>query len=217
MTTLFPLYPIFLDLVGRSAVLLGGDDALAAMARDLAGCGASVRVYAPTPGIEMRALSGSVRIYRRRWRAADMRDAVLVVAAADEKRPKRARAAAKGAQAVFHMMEAPERSDIVLGAAFSRGSLAIGVTAPGLPNALEAAIRTEIAGALPEHLEQFLDAARAAGGEVAAMLSPRAESEFWRTLLRAAAGGASRDWGALIESALVERAPETREGDSGEH
>ncbi|MGE3143349.1 MAG: bifunctional precorrin-2 dehydrogenase/sirohydrochlorin ferrochelatase, partial [Hyphomonadaceae bacterium] len=162
MRGLFPHFPVFIDVMGRPAALLGGDATMAEIAQRLLDSGAGVAVFDPAPGVEISALEGHVRLHRRRWRAADLRGAALVIAAAGEPRPQRARLAAKGAQAIFCQIGAAAQSDSALGAVVLRGPLAIGVAAHGLAPELEAAMRGRLEAALPAGLAEFFAAAAAA-------------------------------------------------------
>ena len=159
MSNLFPYYPVFLELAGRSVVLIGGDAAMAGLARQFLAAGAGVSVFEPAPADAMRSLSSAVRLKLRRWRPDDFQGAALVVCGADEPRPSRIRTAARAQQAVFHLLGAPESSDVVLGGVSAAGALALGVAAPGAPWAVAEAVRARLASALPAGLPPFLEAA----------------------------------------------------------
>jgi len=94
VANLFPYYPVFLDLAGRSVVLIGADAAMAGLARQFLAAGAGVSVFDQTPSDAMRALQSAVRLKLRRWRPEDFQGAALVVCSAEEPRPSRIRASA---------------------------------------------------------------------------------------------------------------------------
>lgn len=207
MAHLFPLFPIFLDLAGRPVTLLSGAPAMARLAARLLDAGAGVRVADPKPSTEMRALAPPVKLIERRWRAIDMRGAALVIAGPEEPRPSRARSSAKAARAVFHMVQAPEESEAVLGDVAVSGPLTVGLAVGDLPPALGAVLRERVEQAAPAALAGFFAAAvRARRAADAALGEGDAQHRFWRSALDAAAKsrpeGPLRDWDAEIAAAL---------------
>ena len=184
MAHLFPLFPLFLDLAGRPVVLLSGAAPLAPLAQRFLEGGAGVRVIAPSHSPAMQALGPAIRLVERRWTAADMRAAALVVAGPDEPRPARARASAKAARALFHMLGGPEYSDGVLGDVTLGGPMTIGLASTTLPEGLAKALRKRVADAAPDRLSGFLAAAaRADGLVVGAFPDPAQRERFWAEAL----------------------------------
>jgi uroporphyrin-III C-methyltransferase/precorrin-2 dehydrogenase/sirohydrochlorin ferrochelatase len=206
MSNLFPHFPVFLDLVGRSVVLIGGDAGQAVLARQMLAAGAGVTVFDVAPSDVMRAQAPPVRLKLRRWRGSDFKGASLVIAAAYEARPQRARLAAHAAQAVFHLVDAPEQSDIALGGVAGSGALAIGVSAQGAPPALAEAVRARLERALPASLSEFLAAAARARGEIERRIGAPRRDQFWSALGQAAfeanLSGAAQ-WDAFIAAQLA--------------
>jgi uroporphyrin-III C-methyltransferase/precorrin-2 dehydrogenase/sirohydrochlorin ferrochelatase len=211
MSNLFPHFPVFLDLAGRSVVLIGGDAAQAALARQMLAAGAGVTVFDVAPSDAMRAQAPPVRLKLRRWRESDFKGASLVIAAPGETRAPRARLAAHAVQALFHLVDAPEHSDIAFGGVAGRGPLAIGVSAQGAPPALAEAIRARLERALPADVSDFLDAAARARGDIERRIDAASRDRFWRALGEAAfeanLSGAAQ-WDAFIAEQIgaVERA-----------
>jgi siroheme synthase-like protein len=180
VSNLFPYYPVFLDLAGRAVVLVGADAAMAGLARQFLAAGAGVSAFDPTPTDAMRALAPPVRLILRRWRPSDMQGAALVVCGLNETRPSRVRTAARSAQAVFHLLGAPESSDVVLGGVAAAGVLALGVAAPGAPWAVTQALRGRLERALPAGLAEFLEAAAHVRGEAGRRIpDDDARARFW--------------------------------------
>jgi uroporphyrin-III C-methyltransferase / precorrin-2 dehydrogenase / sirohydrochlorin ferrochelatase len=206
MSNLFPYFPVFLDLAGRSVVLLGADEPAASLCRALLASGASVSAFDTAPCDSMRALAPPVRLKLRRWRAEDFKGARLVVAAAAASRIQRARTAAHGAGASFHLMDAPDQSDLALGGVAARGALSVGVSAQGAPAPLIDAMRERLEQALPAGLSEFLGAVARARGEVERKIAePAARERFWTDLGAAAFDARSQsasDWDALIAKRL---------------
>ncbi|HVZ98840.1 MAG TPA: hypothetical protein VG841_00845 [Caulobacterales bacterium] len=187
MSNLFPHFPVFLDLAGRAVVLLDGDESLAPLASQFLAAGAGVSVFDPAPSDAMRALAPPLRLKLRRWRPADFGGARLVIAGEGEPRPQRAHTAAHAIGAVFHLVGAPEQSDVALGGVSARGALSIGVSAPGIPAALAEAVQARLEQALPAGLSDFLEAAERARPEAERRLADAAARErFWAALGAAA-------------------------------
>ena len=115
MSGLFPYLPVFLDLAGRGVVLLAGVPDASAVARRFLDAGAAVTVIDPEPPVAMAELSPPIRLLRRRWRAADMTGAALVVCGPGEHRAAAARQAARAAGAMFGLMGDPDRSEMMFG------------------------------------------------------------------------------------------------------
>lgn len=180
MANLFPHYPVFLDLAGRSVVLIGADAAMAGLARQFLAAGAGVSVFDPAPSDAMRALQSAVRLKLRRWRPEDFQGAAMVVCSADEPRPSRIRTAARAQQAVFHLLGAPENSDVMLGGVSAAGALAIGVAAPSAPWAVTEAVRARLAAAVPAGLPAFLEAAARVRADAGKRIPDDAQrAKFW--------------------------------------
>jgi siroheme synthase-like protein len=161
-------------------VLIGADAAMAGLARQFLAAGAGVSVFDQTPSDAMRALQSAVRLKLRRWRPDDFQGAALVICSADEPRPSRVRAAARAQQAVFHVLGAPESSDVTLGAVTAAGALALGVAAPGAPWSVTEAVRTRLAAAIPAGLPAFLEAAARVRTEAGRRIPDDAQrAKFW--------------------------------------
>src|SRR3954470_15508680 len=77
------LLPLFLNLTGRTVVLVGGGPVATAKLRQLLAAGARVEIVAPDVTDEIARLrAADVTLARRRFEPADLDHAWLVVAAA---------------------------------------------------------------------------------------------------------------------------------------
>lgn len=208
MSNLFPYYPVFLDLAGRAVVLIGADAAMVGLARQFLAAGAGVSVFDPAPSDAMRALGSAVRLKLRRWRPEDFQGAALVICSAEEPRPSRVRTAAAAQQAVFHVLGAPESSDVVLGGVSASGAFALGVAAPGAPWAVTEAVRTRLAGAVPAGLPDFLEAAARVRAEAGRRIPDDVQrAQFWREATErvfVSSPMSPNDWEALLRKWLEE-------------
>ena len=76
-------YPLFLELTGQTAIVIGAGPVATRKVRTLLTAGASVTVIAPVATPALRRLK-KVRWLRRRYQSGDLRGARLVVAATDD-------------------------------------------------------------------------------------------------------------------------------------
>ena len=82
-----PVYPVSLRVEGKCCVVMGGGAVAERKVEALLQAGAQVRVIAPevTPGIARLAREGQVEWRRRGASEADVEDALLVIAATDDR------------------------------------------------------------------------------------------------------------------------------------
>ena len=162
--------PVFFDLIGKRAVVVGGSAAAAWKAELLAAAGASVDVFAPEPGEDMLRVtaSSSVRLVARPWREDDLAAAIAVADLPDEREAARFKVAAKAAGAAANVIDQPAFCDFQFGVVVERSPLVVGISTAGAAPALAQAARIRIEAVLPQGLRDW--AARAAS---------------WRPLLKA--------------------------------
>jgi precorrin-2 dehydrogenase / sirohydrochlorin ferrochelatase len=172
--------PILVEGRSLRALVVGGGPVAVRKAGSLAAAGAEVRVVALAPGDEMRALaaSGGVTLIERAYEPGDVGDALLVVAATNDRDVNAAIAEeARKANRLVNVADAPESGTFATMAAHRSGALVIGVSAGGVPGAA-ARIRDAIA-------ERF-DAryARALGqlADLRRTLIDRRQGAAWRAL-----------------------------------
>src|SRR4029079_15931177 len=96
------LYPLFLKLVGRKVLVVGGGPVAAAKVASLREAGAEITLVAPEvePALADLAAAGKISLARHSFDAADLGGAWLVVAAATPD-VNRVVAAAAGALGLF--------------------------------------------------------------------------------------------------------------------
>src|SRR2546423_199829 len=80
-------YPVFLDLRGRRAVVIGGGAVAEQKVRGLTAAGAHVTVVSPdlSPGLTDLAARGAIELRRRSYRGGDLAGAWLAIAASDDR------------------------------------------------------------------------------------------------------------------------------------
>ena len=130
--------PILVEGSALTVLVVGGGAVAVRKAAALAGAGATVRVVAREASAEMRELarSGRVRLEERAYAAADIGDAMLVIAATNDRSVNAAMAAeARAARRLVNVADAPDEGSFATMATHRAGSLVIGVSAGGVPGA----------------------------------------------------------------------------------
>lgn len=136
-------FPMFVDLSGRRAVVIGGGAVAARRARTLLTFCAGVTVIAPE--ICRAAEESGAAIVRRPYAPGDCAGFGLVVAATDSREVNRAAwREARGLGIPVNVSDAPEECDFYFPAVVRQGSVVVGVTASGTDHALAAAVARRI-------------------------------------------------------------------------
>lgn len=146
MTENRALYPAYLNLAGRAALVVGGGSVAARKVAALRASGARVTVVAPQIDPDLaRGAHGAVTVRRRAYRAADLRRAWLVIAATNDPAVNRAVAAdAARARLFCNVVDQPELCTFQAPAAVRRGLLQIAISTGGASPALAREIRRDL-------------------------------------------------------------------------
>jgi len=140
-------YPAFLDLARRRCLVVGGGAVAERKVRALLACGAKVVVVSPVvvrPLAEL-ARQGRVEWRRRRFQRGDVRRAFLAVAATDDEAANQAVwREAKRWHHLVNVVDRPALCSFIVPSVFSRGDLAIAVSARGVSPALSRWIRQDM-------------------------------------------------------------------------
>lgn len=136
-------YPIFVDLKDRPVLVVGAGKIALRKARGLVDAGARVTVVAPESEPDFDELP--VRMVRRRFRASDLGDAMLVFAATDDRLTNhRVAIAAKGRGVFANIADSAEECDFVVPARVQRGLIHVAVSTGGENPRLSAELRKKI-------------------------------------------------------------------------
>lgn len=142
-------YPVFLDLRGRSVLVVGAGKVALRKTRGLVEAGARVTVVSPAALDEFSALP--VEWKKRRFRRTDVRGQVLVFAATDDRKVNAAVGeAAREAAAWVNVADAPEECGFLAPSRIRRGDLQVAVSTGGRSPKLAVALR--------QRIEQVLEA-----------------------------------------------------------
>jgi siroheme synthase-like protein len=156
------LLPLFLNLTGRTVVLVGGGPVATAKLRQLLAAGARVRVVAPEISDEIRDAGPDVRIARRPFIAADLDDAWLVVAAATPDVNRHVAEVAETQRIFVNAVDDPPNASAYLSGVVRRDGVTVAISTSGAAPALTALLREGIDALLPRDLATWVWQARVA-------------------------------------------------------
>ena len=144
--------PLFHNLRGRQALVVGGGEIALRKARLLAEAGARLRVVAPLIEDALRALveQGSGELYERGYHERDLDDCVLVIAATDDE-PLNARVSREaGARSLpVNVVDAPALCSVIFPAIVDRSPLMVAVSSGGDAPVLTRLMRARLETLIP--------------------------------------------------------------------
>lgn len=153
-------YPIFLDVRGRRAVVVGGGKVAERKVRKLLRAGAVVRVISPelTSGLDRLAREHEIQFTRRRFRKGDLgrrrankRSPLLVFAATDDPAAQFAvRRDARAAGALVNAADNATDCDFIVPASFTRGDLHAAISTSGTDPSLARSLRQQFVKVMRE-------------------------------------------------------------------
>lgn len=150
-------YPIFLNLDGWRAIVVGGGKVAERKVRKLLGAGARVQVISPelSQGLKKLLAQRKITVTPRRYRTGDIRgkardhSAILVFAATSDPAAQRTiqrEAAAVGA--LINVADDPARCDFIVPASVTRGNWHVAISTSGTEPALAKWLRQELGAEL---------------------------------------------------------------------
>jgi uroporphyrin-III C-methyltransferase/precorrin-2 dehydrogenase/sirohydrochlorin ferrochelatase len=152
------LLPLFLNLAGRSVLLVGGGPVAAAKLQQLLAVGADVRVVAPT--IASSILRAAVHIEQRKFEPRDLEGVWLVVAAATPEVNRSVAAAAETRRVFVNAVDDPANASAFLSGVVRRGGVTLAISTNGDAPALAGLLREAFDRVLPRDLGLWLDESR---------------------------------------------------------
>lgn len=136
-------YPIFLNLKDRAVLVVGAGKIALRKTQGLLDAGARVTVVAPEAEDEFESLP--VEMVRRRFRATDLEDVVLVFAATNDRQTNhRIAIAAKGRGILANIADSADECDFIVPARVHRENLQIAVSTGGKDPRLSAELRKKL-------------------------------------------------------------------------
>lgn len=154
-----PYYPVFLSVVGRPCLVVGGGEVATRKVAGLLEAGARVTVVSPrlTATLATQAADGTIQHRPRNYETRDLRDCFLVYAATnDETVHERIAAEAAAEGTLLNVVDRPRLCTFIVPAVLRRGELSIAVSTGGGSPALAGRVRDAIDVALGDEYEQAL-------------------------------------------------------------
>ncbi len=146
-------FPLYVDIENQKCVVVGGGKVAAGKIRQLAAFGADITVIAPEVCGEVCALARQpgILLRQRRFAAADIAGAALVVAATDDEAVNRQVSALCGrAKIPVNVVDEKELCSFYFPAIVRRGDVVVAVSTGGESPALAARLRKELEACVPE-------------------------------------------------------------------
>jgi uroporphyrin-III C-methyltransferase/precorrin-2 dehydrogenase/sirohydrochlorin ferrochelatase len=152
------LLPLFLDLTGRSVLLVGGGCVAAGKLDQLLAAQADVRVVAPD--VCKHIEETRVRVERRPFHLTDLDDVWLVVAAATPDVNRQVAAAAESRRIFVNAVDDPANATAYLSGVVRRDGVTLAISTSGAAPALTGLLREGLDQVLPQDLRAWLEEAR---------------------------------------------------------
>lgn len=140
-------YPIFLGIGGKRCVVVGGGEVALRKVKTLLEHAANVEVVSRElcPELSKLAEEGKIKSRTRNYNSANLKSALIVIAATDDaKANERISADARKEGVLVNVVDAPEHSDFIVPSTLTRGDIVIAVSTSGKSPALARKIRTEL-------------------------------------------------------------------------
>jgi len=153
-------YPVFLELSGRKAVVIGGGAVAQRKIDTLLEHGAAVHVISKdlTPELQVRLKNGDIRLVSSEFDERYIEDAFMVIAATNDKvLNQRVSEAAKGRNILVNAVDQPEACSFIVPSIIKRGDLLIAVSTSGKSPALAKRIGETLSARFGKEYAYFLN------------------------------------------------------------
>ena len=154
-----PYYPVFLDLSGRLAVIVGGGGVAERKIVTLLEYGPRVRVISPevTPAVEALAASGAIDLERRGYVRGDLEGAFIVVCATSSEEVNRAvHAEAEERGCIVNVVDVPDLCSFIVPSIVRRGTLSVAISTGGAAPTVAKRLRRHVQEHLGPEWETYL-------------------------------------------------------------
>jgi uroporphyrin-III C-methyltransferase/precorrin-2 dehydrogenase/sirohydrochlorin ferrochelatase len=183
-------FPIFLDLASREVLIVGGGEKALQKLRLLTKTDARVRVMAEVIAEDLEALAAQTAavIERRRFCAADVTSAALVLAASDDEvLDGEVAAAARALGIPVNVVDRPSESTFIMPAIVDRDPVVVAIGTEGAAPVLARLLKAKIEAWLPARYGRVARHAMALRGLIkSAVGDPIARRRLWERLLQGA-------------------------------
>lgn len=181
-------YPIFLDLKGRSCLVVGGGEVAERKVRGLLDAGARVTVISPDLTFQLEVWVKEAKLFHepRHYRPGDLREYQLAFVATDDRSVNGAVfEEARHLGVWVNAADDPAHCDFILPSVLRRGELAVAVASGGTSPALSRAVREELEAYLTDDYAVLSQIAAEVRQELKSQAS-RPGPEAWRRALDSA-------------------------------
>ncbi|MBI3652842.1 MAG: bifunctional precorrin-2 dehydrogenase/sirohydrochlorin ferrochelatase [Acidobacteria bacterium] len=155
-------YPIYLDLQGRLAVVIGGGKIAQGKVEQLLQAGAVVRLVSPelTAPLRELATAGKFEYRRANFSPEALEGALLVISATDSQTVNEAVAHAAAERRVLcNVVDQPALCNFITPAVVARGALQISISTGGDSPSLAQRVKREVADLIGEEYGELLEIA----------------------------------------------------------
>jgi precorrin-2 dehydrogenase / sirohydrochlorin ferrochelatase len=162
----YPHYPIYLDVEGRTVLIVGGGSVAERKIATLLRYGAGIRIVSPlfAAGFDRWRDQPRMELRTKMYDAADLEGVHLVIASTDQKSVNETVASDCRARGIpVNVIDDPSRCDFIVPAVLERGSIQVAVSTGGKSPALARRIRErldEVLGAEYAEMNEILGALR---------------------------------------------------------
>lgn len=140
-------YPLYLDISGKSCIVVGGGRIALRKVKGLLEADAKVKVIADdfVSGFESISKLSNLKIIKRRLRKSDLKNAFLLIAATDDKEVNREIAKiGREKKILVNVVDSAKDCDFILPATVRRGNLTISISTNGTIPLLSRKVRESI-------------------------------------------------------------------------
>jgi uroporphyrin-III C-methyltransferase/precorrin-2 dehydrogenase/sirohydrochlorin ferrochelatase len=153
------MFPAFLNLASRKAVVVGGGPVAASKIDSLLAAGAHVTVVAPD--VRPEIVRDGVTVVQREFRESDLDGAWWVVAAAPREVNRAVQAAADARRIFVNAVDDPQHASAYLGGVVRRAGVTVAISTDGRAPAIAGLLRQAFEAWLPGDIDRWLDASDA--------------------------------------------------------
>ncbi len=149
-------YPVFLNLKGRKALVVGGGKVAERKVSALLKAGADVIVVSPslTPGLKRELSRKRIGHLPRTYRRGDLKGVFLTIAATDSAETNRR--ISKDAPALVNVVDVPSECNFIAPSVVRRGPLLLAISTSGTSPAFARTLRKELEKSCGPDLSEYL-------------------------------------------------------------
>jgi siroheme synthase-like protein len=153
----YPYYPIYLDIEGRNVIIIGGGNVCARKAETMMNYGARVTIVSPefTAEIEGWSSEGCLALRRKKYEAADLDDANIVIASTDDQSVNEQIAADCRARRIpVNVVDVTHLCEFIVPAIIEKNGIQIAISTGGKSPALARTLKEDLQRTVgPEYSE----------------------------------------------------------------